>query len=192
MNISPVPQTFPGDDSPQGNLAGFGTVIGKAGFNKSFVEHGIIIGICSARADLTYQQGVERFWSRKTRYSFYFPVLAHLGEQPIHNFEIYVQGNVDDIGVWGYQEMYADYRYKPSRITGLFASWEPQSLDVWHLAQDFASLPALNATFIQENPPIDRVIAVPSEPAFLCDIWFNLKCTRPMPVYSVPGLIDHF
>ena len=146
----------------------------------------------SARADLTYQQGVERFWSRQTRYDFYWPALAHLGEQAILNKEIYVQGTSADDEVFGYQERYAEYRFKPSRITGLFSSENPTSLDVWHLSQDFGALPALNTSFIQDDPPIDRIIAVPSEPHFLLDVWLDFKCDRPMPVYSVPGLIDHF
>lgn len=193
VNIHPVANTAVSTEAPQGNLAAFGTAVGNARFQKSFTEHGVIIGLVSARADLTYQQGVERFWSRKTRYDFYWPALAHLGEQAILNKEIYFQGGlpVDD-EVFGYQERYAEYRYKPSRITGLFNSDAGASLDVWHLSQDFAALPLLNESFIVEQPPIDRVIAVPSEPHFLCDLWLDLKCDRPMPVYSVPGLIDHF
>lgn len=192
VSINPIAQTVPQDDSPQANLAAFGTSVGKAGFHKSFTEHGIIIGLVSARADLTYQQGIERFWSRKTRYDFYWPALSHLGEQAVLNKEIYVQGTAADDEVFGYQERYAEYRYKPSRVTGLFQSEANLSLDVWHLAQDFSALPVLNESFIREDPPIDRIIAVPDEPHFLVDMWFNLHCSRPMPVYSVPGLIDHF
>ncbi|WNK13884.1 MAG: major capsid protein [Microvirus sp.] len=192
ININPIAQTVPQVDSPQANLAAVGTGVNKGGFTKSFTEHGVIIGIVSARADLTYQQGVERFWNRKTRYDFYWPALAHLGEQAILNQEIYVQGTAADKEIWGYQERYAEYRYKPSRITGQFSSESNVSLDVWHLAQDFQALPALNFIFISENPPFKRISAVPSEPDFLLDIWFNLQTDRPMPVYSVPGLIDHF
>ncbi|WNK13185.1 MAG: major capsid protein [Microvirus sp.] len=192
ININPIAQTVPQVDSPQANLAAVGTGVNKAGFTKSFTEHGIIIGIISARADLTYQQGVERFWNRKTRYDFYWPALSHLGEQEILNQEIYLQGNTTDKEIWGYQERYAEYRYKPSRITGAFSSEQQTSLDVWHLAQDFQSLPALNLFFIADNPPFKRISAVPSEPDFLLDIWFSLQTDRPMPVYSVPGLIDHF
>lgn len=196
VNVSPIASTFAAVDQPQGQLAAIGTATLKGGFSKSFTEHGIILGLVSVRADLTYQQGVERFWSRKTRYDFYWPALAHLGEQAILNQEIYFQNDRQstgvDLEVFGYQERYAEYRYKPSRITGLFASDDPLSLDVWHLAQDFANLPTLSTEFIVENPPIDRCVAVPSEPAFLLDCWFRLKCTRPMPVYAVPGLIDHF
>lgn len=194
INVHPVAATVAQDTIPQANLAAIGTAVGNAGFNKSFTEHGIIIGVASARADLTYQRGVDRMWSRTTRYDHYWPALAHLGEQAILNREIWYQGVTDgtDTAVFGYQERYAEYRYKPSRVTGLFNSDAAASLDVWHLAQDFSALPALNASFIEENPPIDRVIAVQNEPHFLCDIWFDLKTDRPMPIYSVPGLIDHF
>lgn len=200
VNINPVASTSTLSDSgsgisapPQANLSGVGTSILRGGFQKAFTEHGIIIGLVSARADLTYQNGIERFWSRKTRYDFYWPALAHLGEQAVLNKEIFwSEGAAVDDQVFGYQERYAEYRYKPSRITGIFNSNYPASLDSWHLSQDFAALPVLNASFIQDNPPIDRVIAVPSEPHFLADFWFDLKCDRPMPVYSVPGLIDHF
>lgn len=196
VSINPVAQTVPvADISPQANLAATGTVVGKAGFTKSFTEHGIIIGLVSTRSDLTYQQGMERMWFRKTRYDFYWPALSHLGEQAVLNREIFFKGNSGpgmDVDVFGYQERYAEYRYKPSRITGLFNSTMDNSLDVWHCAQDFADTPVLNGPFIHEDPPIDRVIAVPGEPHFLLDMWFSLQCTRPMPVYSVPGLIDHF
>lgn len=191
INVHPIANTA-GGAAPQGNLAAFGTAVGNAGFTKSFTEHGWIIGIASARADLTYQQGVERFWNRETRYDFYWPALSHLGEQAIKNKEIYFQGTNDDDGVFGYQERYAEYRFKLSKITGLFQSDAPASLDAWHLSQDFTSLPALNKSFIEEDVPVKRVIAVQSEPDFLVDIWFDLKTDRPMPVYSVPGLIDHF
>lgn len=192
VNVNPVAATVAQEGTPQGNLAAIGTVLARASFQKSFTEHGIIIGVVSVRADLTYQQGIERFWTKKTRYEFAWPTFAHLGEQAILNREIYAQGTAADLEVFGYQERYAEYRYKPSRITGLFASEQPSSLDVWHLSQDFASLPALNASFIEENPPIDRVIAVQTEPHFIADFWFDYKSDRPLPVYSVPGMIDHF
>jgi len=130
--------------------------------------------------------------SRQTRFDFYWPSFAHLGEQAILNKEIYTQGPSADEDVFGYQERYAEYRFKPSQITGLYRSNATASLDLWHLAQEFSPLPALNATFIAENPPIERVVAVPSEPQFLLDCYFDLKCSRPMPTYSTPGLIDHF
>lgn len=194
VDISQVAQTSSSDTTtPQGNLAAFGIAGDRFhGFTKSFVEHGYIIGIVSIRADLTYQQGINRMWSRKNRFDFYWPSLAHLGEQAILNKEIYAQGTADDDKVFGYQERYAEYRYKPSQITGKLRSTDPQSLDVWHLAQKFEALPTLNQTFIEEHPPIDRVIAVQDEPQFILDCYFKLKTARPMPVYGTPGLIDHF
>ena len=167
----------------------------NVGFTKSFTEHGVIIGLISARADLNYQQGLWRGFSRSTRFDFYWPALSHIGEQAVLNKEIYAVGSANlaqDAAVFGYQERYAEYRYKPSVITGQFRSNFATPLDTWHLAQNFTSLPALNSTFIEENPPVDRVIAVPSEPHFLYDSYIRLRCARPMPVYSVPGLIDHF
>lgn len=179
--------------TPQGNLAAFGLVAGNNhGFTKSFTEHCIIIGLVNIRADLTYQQGLPRMFSRKTRFDFYWPSLAHLGEQAVLNKEIYAQGTDDDERVFGYQERYAEYRYFPSQITGKFRSNDPQSLDIWHLSQDFASLPQLNSEFIEDNPPIKRILAVQNEPELLLDCFFNMKCTRPMPLYGVPGLVDHF
>lgn len=193
VNIAPVASTYGSQDVPQGNLAAVGTAsLHGHGFNKSFTEHCIIIGLVSVRADLTYQQGLNRMWSRKTRFDFYWPALAHLGEQAVLNKEIYADGSAADDDVFGYQERYAEYRYKPSVITGKFRSSDPQSLDVWHLAQDFADLPVLGAEFIEENPPIDRVVAIPSEPHFIFDAHFQMRCARPMPLYGVPGLIDHF
>ena len=193
--VSPIAQTsnHPTEDTPQGNLAAIGTGGWTGhGFAKSFTEHCIILGIICARADLTYQQGIERMWSRSTRYDFYWPALAHIGEQAVLNKEIYVQGNSNDDATFGYQERYAEYRYKPSRISGQFRSTHATSLEVWHASQEFSALPTLNKTFIEEDPPIDRLIATPTEPHFLCDMYFNLKCARPMPLYGVPGLIDHF
>jgi hypothetical protein len=194
ININPVAQTSSTDTTtPQGNLSGYGTT-GFTGhrFNKSFTEHSVVIGLACVFADLTYQQGLARHFSRQTRWDFYWPTLAHLGEQTILNKEIYAQGTTDDDDVFGYQERYAEYRYKPSQITGQMRSNFAQSLDTWHLAQDFGSLPALNASFIEENPPVDRVTAVASYPNLILDMYFKLKCARPMPTYGVPGLIDHF
>jgi hypothetical protein len=193
INMQPVPQTSSTDTtSPQGNLSAIGTASSRGGFSKSFVEHGVLIGMACIFADLTYQQGMNRMWSRRDRWDYYWPALAHLGEQAVLNQEIYAQGTSADTQTFGYQERYAEYRYKPSQITGKMRSNATGSLDVWHLAQDFTALPALNSSFIEENPPIDRVIAVPTEPEFIWDWYFDLKTTRPMPVYSVPGLIDHF
>jgi hypothetical protein len=194
VSMQPIPQTSSTDaTSPQGNLSAMGTVgVQGHGFSKSFVEHGVIIGMACVFADLTYQQGMSRMWSRRDRWDFYWPALAHLGEQAVLNEEIYTQGTSADQDVFGYQERYAEYRYKPSQITGKMRSNATGSLDVWHLSQDFSSVPVLNASFIEENPPIDRVVALPTEPDLLFDWYFDMKCTRPMPVYSVPGLIDHF
>lgn len=198
ITINPIAQTSATDSepTPQGNLAAMGTLaMHGIGFTKSFTEHGVIIGMVCVRADLNYQQGLNRMWSRQTRFDYYWPALSHLGEQSILNKEIYAQGSADltaDAATFGYQERYAEYRYKPSVITGEFRSNFAQTLDSWHLAQDFSALPTLGATFIEENPPVDRIIAVPSSPHFLFDSHFQLKCSRPMPVYGVPGLIDHF
>jgi hypothetical protein len=193
LNVNPIAQQGESGTTPQGNLAAMGTFSNtNRGFIKSFTEHELIIGFISARADLNYQQGLNRMWSRSTRYDHYFPAFAHLGEQAVLNQEIYMDGSSNDTDVFGYNERYAEYRYKPSLITGAFRSNAAAPLDVWHLAQEFGSLPTLNSTFIEENPPLSRVVATPSEPDFILDCYFNLKCTRPMPTFSVPGLIDHF
>lgn len=194
ISINPVQQTSATNETtPQGNLAAFGVVSDSFhGFSKSFVEHGYVFGFVNVRADLTYQQGLNRMWSRQGRFDFYWPVLAHLGEQAVLNKEIFAQGTADDDKVFGYQERFAEYRYYPGQITGKFRSTDPQPLDSWHLAQKFSSLPTLSSQFIQDNPPVERVIAVQDEPQFLFDSYIRLKCARPMPVYSVPGLVDHF
>jgi len=194
INVNPIAQTSSTDGtSPQGNLAAQGTLNMKNhGFTKSFTEHCVLIGMVCVRADLNYQQGLNRMFSRSTRWDFYWPALSHIGEQAVLNQEIYAQGTSADDDVFGYQERYAEYRYKPSVITGQFRSTFAQSLDTWHLAQEFDSLPVLGPEFIVENPPVDRVIAVPTQPHILFDANFQLRCARPMPVYSVPGLIDHF
>ena len=194
ISVNPVQQTSATNETtPQGNLAAYGVCSDSFhGFSKSFVEHGYVFGFVNVRADLTYQQGLNRMWSRQGRFDFYWPVLAHLGEQAVLNKEIYAQGTADDDEVFGYQERYAEYRYYPGQITGKFRSTDPQTLDSWHLAQKFDSLPTLSPQFIQDEPPVGRVIAVQSEPQFLFDSYIRLKCARPMPVYSVPGLVDHF
>lgn len=195
--VNPIPQTSSTDaTSPQGNLAAMGTCSingGGHGFTKSFTEHCLILGMICVRADLNYQQGLNRMFSRRTRWDFYWPALSHIGEQAVLNKEIYAQGNATDDLVFGYQERHAEYRYKPSQISGQFRSNFAQTLDAWHLAQNFTSLPALNSTFIQEDPPLDRVIALTDTyPHFLFDSFFKYHCARPMPTYAVPGLIDHF
>jgi len=198
--INPVAQTsgtgVTGGDTPLANLGAIGTALSRNGFTQSFTEHGVIIGLVSVRADLTYQQGLDRMWSRSTRYDFYFPAFAMLGEQAVLNKEIFVTGDTaQDNSVFGYQERWAEYRYKPSQISGLFKSTSAGTIDVWHLAQRFTSLPTLNNTFIQDRPPVDRVVAVGAEAngqQFLFDSFIDCKTARPMPLYSVPGLIDHF
>ncbi len=195
IDISVVPQTSASDSvTPQANLAGFGVGATRKynGFTKSFTEHGWIIGLVNVRADLTYQQGLNRMWSRSTKFDMYWPTFAHLGEQAILNKEIYAQGTAKDNEAFGYQERYAEYRYFPSQITGKFRSTYAQPLDQWHLAQKFDNLPTLSSQFIEDNPPISRIVAVPSEPQFLLDCFFDMNCVRPMPVYGVPGLVDHF
>lgn len=195
VNMYAVPQTSSADNqpTPQGNLAAYSTTTASGhGFSKSFTEHTIIIGLVSVRADLNYQQGLNRMWSRRTKFDFYWPALSHIGEQAILNKEIYTQGTAQDDEAFGYQERFGEYRYKPSLITGEMRSSAPQSLDTWHLAQDFATLPRLDAAFIQDNPPMERVLAVTNEPQFIFDSYFRLRCARPMPVYGVPGQIDRF
>jgi hypothetical protein len=197
VNVNPIAQTsgqgITGQTTPLGNLGAVGTSsIHGAGFTKSFTEHGVIIGLVSVRADMNYQQGLNRMWSRSTRFDFFWPALAQIGEQAVLNQEIYLRGGAADSQVFGYQERFAEYRYKPSVITGQYRSGFAQTLDSWHLAQAYVSLPTLSSTFIEENPPVSRVVAVPSQPQFLLDAHFSLMCARPMPVYGVPGNIDRF
>ena len=193
--ISPIAQTSASGTTPQANLAAIGTagVHGHGFHSHSFTEHGFIIGLVQVDSDLTYWQGIERFWNRQTRYDYYMPVLQALGEQAVLNQEIYFQNNstIDD-AVFGYQERWSEYRYKPSRITGQMRSSYATPLDSWHLAQNFTSLPVLGQTFIESNTPISRVVAVTSAPEFNIDILFKYLCVRPMPARSVPGMIDHF
>jgi hypothetical protein len=198
ININPIAQAtatgITGGTTPQGNLAAMGVFSHRGyGFTKSFTEHCLLLGMINVRADLTYQQGLNRLWSRQTRFDFYWPALAHIGEQAVLNQEIYMVGTPSqDTAVFGYQERFAEYRYKPSIITGQYRSNYSTPLDSWHLSINFGALPALNAAFIVDNPPINRVVAVTSQPHFLLDCWFQLRCARPMPVYGVPGNIDRF
>lgn len=181
--------------TPQGNVAGMShTTDYNSDFTRSFTEHGYIIGLMVCRYDHTYQQGIERHWSRKTRFDYYWPVFANIGEQAVLNKEIYAQGTSADGEVFGYQEAWADYRYKPSRVTGEMRSSYAQSLDSWHLADDYSELPKLSPTWIFENPSnVDRVLAVQSSVSnqLFADVYIQNRTTRPMPMYSVPGLIDH-
>lgn len=195
--FNPVMQTSATNDTtPQGNLAAYAIAnTNTHGFAQSFTEHGIVMGIMNVRTDLSYQQGINKQWLRTTREEFYWPSFAHLGEQAILNKEIYAQGTETDDQVFGYQERYAELRYHPSVVTGKMRSTYAQTLDVWHFAQKFDNLPALNANFIEDTASyqgIKRLQAVQDEPQFYADIFVNLKCARPMPLYGVPGLVDHF
>jgi len=199
--FNPIAQTSgtggTGSTTPLGNLAAAATVVARGhGFSQSFTEHGYIIGLVNVRADLTYQQGVRKMWSRSTRYDFYFPAFAMLGEQALLQKELYVTGvTALDNTVFGYQERWAEYRYSPSQVTGLFRSTSAGTLDVWHLAQRFTSAPVLGPTFIEETPPLSRVLAVgagANGAQIIFDSFFDMRVVRPMPMYSVPGLIDHF
>jgi len=198
VNISPIAQTSSTDaTTPQGNLAAMGTaVLSNHGFTKSFTEHSIVIGLLCVRADLTYSQGLNRMFSRSTRYDFYWPALAHLGEQSVLNQEIFLDdpsANTNTL-TWGYQERYAEYKYKPGTVTSYMNSVATDSLDNWHLAQFYEDLPTLNSTFIQESPPVDRVLAVSEStgPQFLVDMYFQYTCARPMPLYSMPATLSRF
>lgn len=198
ININQVIQqsgTGSGSSTPQGTVVGMSqTTDSHSDFIKSFTEHGFIIGVMVARYDHTYQQGLDRMWSRKDRFDYYWPVFANIGEQAVKNKEIYAQGNKEDDEVFGYQEAWADYRYKPNRVTGEMRSAYAQSLDVWHLADDYAQRPSLSDSWIREDKTnIDRVLAVTSSVSnqFFADIYVQNRATRPMPMYSIPGLIDH-
>ena len=199
VNVNPVAQTSASPaapsatDTPQGNLSAFAIAMGRVNINHSFVEHGHVIGIVSVRAETTYQQGMNRMWSRQTRYDFAWPTFAHLGEQATLNKEIMMTGSSDpntgDNAVHSYQERYAEYRYKPSMVTGLFRSNATNSLDAWHLAVEFANIgDAALDQIVVENPPIDRIIAIPSQPQFQFDSWNQYRHLRPLPVYGTPGL----
>jgi hypothetical protein len=196
INVTPVAQTsgqpVPAAEDKLGNLAGFGTVSGTHGFSKSFVEHGVLMGMINVRGDITYSQGLDRMWKKSTRYDFFYPVLSQIGEQSVLNQEIWEDGTANDALVFGYQERYAEYRHMNSRLSGLFRVDAAGTLASWHLSEDFATLPALGATFIESNlgVPLDRAIAISTEPHFIADFFFNIKAARPMPVYGVPGNLD--
>ena len=191
--VNSVAQTAATDTtSPQGNLAAFAMSSGRVSWQYSSVEHCILLGLACITTDLTYQQGLNRMWSRKLRTDEYWPEFAHLGEQPVYEKEIYATGGISDDAIFGYQERYAEYRYIPSLITGKMRSTDAQSLDYWHLAQKFDAPPSLSKAFIEENPPFARVLAVQNEPQFILDTWFDIKAMRPLPTYGVPSLLDHF
>lgn len=200
--INPIAQTggtgAQGTTTPQGNLAAMGTgLLAKGGWKQSFTEHGYVIGIMMARADLNYQQGLDRSWSRKTRYDFYFPVFSHLGEQAVLSQEIFMDGNTGDTDVFGYQARWDEYRYTRNKITGYFRSTTTGTIDIWHLAEKFATRPALGASFITDpsQAVVQRMTAVGSlalGQQFICDLAIDTIWVRQMPMYGVPGFIDHF
>ncbi len=197
INITPVAQTSgkatPVDGDMRGQLSGFGTVSGTHGFSKSFVEHGVLMGIVNVRGDITYSQGLDRMWSKATRYDFFYPVLSQIGEQAVLNKEIFLTAaQASNDLVFGYQERYAEYRYQQSRLSSLFRPGVSGTLEAWHLSEDFSVLPTLGNTFIKSNVgvPLDRALAIPTEPHFIADFYFTIKAARPMPVYGVPGNLD--
>jgi len=198
VGITPVPQTtFASSataNNAKGALAGYGYSVGEHGFTKSFVEHGVIIALANARGDITYSQGLDRYWSKSTRYDFYYPVLSGIGEQAILNKEIWSDGSANDELVFGYTGRYNEYRFQNNKLTGLMRPDAANTLASWNLSEDFGTLPTLGSTFIESNTgtPLDRAIAVPSEPHFIADIWHDIKAARPLPLYGVPGGIDHF
>lgn len=193
INITQVTQTSAGsEDSPQANLAAFSQTTGRARSTKAFVEHGFVIGVCCIRQKHTYQQGIERFWFRKSRFDFYDPVFANIGEQPVYSRELFARANVGDI--FGYNEAWADLRYKPDRVCGFMRSTAPQSLDIWHFGDYYDNQPYLNNDFLYETPDnVDRTISVPSTttPQFMVDFYVRNRAVRVMPAYSIPSLIDH-
>lgn len=194
LDISSVPQTSSTDaTSPQGNLAAQGVGRSSAHINKSFVEHGVIIGLINIRADITYQQGLDRMWSRRTRFDYPMPETMHLGEQAVLNKEIYFANDLaQNNAVFGYQERWAEKRYKNSHVTGMLRSAATGTLDRWHLSQNFSALPELNDSFIEDNPPVDRIVAVANEPHFIVDLYHKYIHSESMPTHSVPGLMDRF
>ena len=194
IQLNEVPNTSATETQVQAELSAFGISSGRSGFTKSFQEHGLLLGLANVRSDITYSQGAERFWFKDTRYDFYFPVLSQIGEQGVEKREIYYRNDAEDKNVFGYQERYAEYRYKPSRLAGLFNVEHQQSLSSWHLSEQFNARPELGDTFIQSNTgaPLDRALSVPSEPQVIADFYIQMNCARPMPLYGVPGNLDHF
>nr|QJB19685.1 MAG: major capsid protein [Microvirus sp.] len=199
LQMNPLPQTSESGTSPQGNLIGNGTGVDTdVTFSKSFTEHGFVIGVISLRGQLSYSQGINRMWSRETRWDYYWPALAHIGEQAVLNKELYfdpadsagIYGGDDD--VFGYQARYDEYRYKHSMVTNLMRPGATASLAVWNLSEHFTTRPGLSEIFINSTTPLDRALIVPTEPAFLADFYFDIKHARPMPTRSIPGFVDHF
>jgi hypothetical protein len=196
VSIEQVEQTAPGEgENTVGQVGAYSLSNGRTGFTKGFVEHGFVIGVLCVRQHHTYQQGLEKFWTRKKRTDFYDPVFANIGEQPVYQSELFFDKNKDNTkDVFGYQEAWADYRYKPSRISGELRSTATNSMDIWHLGDNYANAPILGQQFLSETTEyLDRALAVPSTTSnqFIIDIYTENEMIRPMPVYSVPGLIDH-
>lgn len=196
INVNQVVQNSESATTPQGTTTAYSlTVDNHSDFTHSFVEHGFLIGLCVARYDHTYQQGLERFWMRKNRFDFYWPSLANIGEQPVYNYQIFCQDSANaNNGVFAYQEAWGEYRYKPNRVAGEMRSGTSKSLDVWHLADKYAQLPTLSDAWIQEDKTnVDRCLAVTSKVSnqLFGDFYVHNVCTRPMPLFSIPGLIDH-
>lgn len=196
INQHVVAQTSETGNTPQANVAAFSTANesgNRIGFSKAFREHGVVLGLMRLRADVTYQQGIERHWSQRTRFDMFFPEFQQLGEQAILRQEIFFQGNASDKQAWGFQERHAEFRYRPSIITGQFRSSYAQTLDVWHLAEEFEGPPSLNATFIQSRTPMERSLAVAEGyPAILSDFWFQYRHERPMVAYPTPAGLGRF
>jgi len=196
VNISPIAQqsasTTPAADDTLGQMAGIGTSQGSTGFTKSFVEHGVILCLANAHGDITYSQGLDRYWSKQTRYEMMYPVLTGIGEQAILNKEIYLQNTSADDDVFGYIPRYEEFRFLNSKVTGLFRPSAAGTLASWTLSEEFGSLPTLGASFIEANlsPQLDRAIAIPSEPQFIADFYHKIKAARPLPAYGVPGNLD--
>ena len=188
--MAPVANTSATAGEDQGELRGVGSgVVSGHGWAKSFTEHGYIIGLIRARGDVTYFQGIDRMWGRSNRYDFYVPALANLGEYAVLNKHIWKSNNNSiDVGIFGYQERWAEYRFKNSRVCGNFNPDVTGALSFWHLAEDFGSLPTLSTTFIEDQTPMTRITTVSTEPDFVADIWFDYKCARPIPVRSIPSL----
>lgn len=195
VTVNPVAQTsgsgLTGGTTVLGELAGVATAVALGhGFSQSFTEHGYILGLVSIRSDLTYQNGTNRMWFRRTRFDFYTPSLAHLGEQAIFSKELYSAGEAADDGVFGFQERWSEYKYLPSRISGAFRSTHTVPLDMWHLAQNFSPRPTLNAAFVSDLPPMERVlqVATAADEQVLFDSLFNIRMVRAMPMFSIPGV----
>lgn len=199
VNITPISNTTTQDSTNDpattdrfvGQLSGYGVTSGKASWTKSFTEHGVVIGLCNVRADVTYSQGIERQWFKSTRYDFYYPELAGIGEQAVLNREIWADASGNDILVFGYIGRYDEHRYKPGRLAGLFRPDAVGTLAAWNLSEDFGSLPTLGATFMTANlgTPLDRAIAIPAEPHFLVDLWFDIRAAQPMPTFGTPDAL---